>query len=102
MGKRKYKAETKMRLLKILVSLVATSHQSEAFNERRWGEGRRQGPMQRQGVASSSNGGPLLEACTPYDAEPSIFSNQWVTYLQSKWQDCIFRVGTLKILIHQN
>ena len=30
------------------------------------------------------------------------FSNQSVTYLQFKWQDCIFRVGTLKILIHQN
>ena len=78
--------------------------------------------MQRQGVSTSSNGGPFLEACTPYDAEPSIcefkydlyykrsfgvklnfkFSNQWVTYLQFKWQDCIFQVGTLKILIHQN
>ena len=61
-----------MRLLKILVSLVAISHQSEAFNERRWGEGRGQGSMQRQGVVSSPKGGPFLEACTPYDAEPSI------------------------------
>ena len=61
-----------MRLLKILVSLVATSRQSEAFNEGRWGEGRGQGSMQRQGVVSSPKGGPFLEACTPYDAEPSI------------------------------
>ena len=69
-----------MRLLKILVSLVAISHQSEAFNERRWGEGRGQGSMQRQGVSPSSNGGPLLEACTPYDAEPSICEFKYESY----------------------
>ena len=61
-----------MRLLKILLSLVATSRPSEAFNEGRWGEGRGQGSMQRQGVVSSPKGGLFLEACTPYDAEPSI------------------------------
>ena len=60
-----------MRLLKILISLVATANKSEAFNERRWDEGRGQGPIKRQGVVSSSNA-PFLEACTPYDAEPSI------------------------------
>ena len=57
-----------MRLLKILVSLVATSHQSEAFNQGRgrWDEGRSQGSMRFAGPSGD------LEACTPYDRDPSI------------------------------
>ena len=67
--------ETKMRLLKILISLAASADQSEAFNERRWYRGQpspAQGAMQRQGPISSPDGGFYLEACTPFDAQPSI------------------------------
>ena len=64
-----------MRLLKILISLAASADQSEAFNERRWYRGQsspERGAAQRQGPISSPGGGPYLEACTPFDAEPSI------------------------------
>ena len=64
-----------MRLLKLLISLVATSDQSEAFNERRWYRGQpshEQGVAQKHGPISTPGGDPYLEACTPFDAQPSI------------------------------
>ena len=67
--------ETKMRLLKILISLTASADQSEAFNERRGYMGQQspqQGAVQRQGPISTPGGGLYLEACTPFDVQPSI------------------------------
>lgn len=71
-----------MRFLKTVITLVASTDISEAFNQGRWGGGQGgwelgrpvpgQVPLQSQGPILSPNGGPDLEACTPYDAQPSI------------------------------